>query len=103
MEKFTPNFSLKNIPFSSEDQFNNTTWQKKTTDNFEVTMGSFDTAQITDIPWIHALKPVPVGVVSDFLIFWVIGEFRVFQHHTPLTRTTPSEMINFWVTHRIKR
>ena len=41
------------------------------------------------------LKPVPAGVVSGVLIFWVIGEFRVFQHHTPLTRTTPSEMINF--------
>ena len=25
-------------------------------------------------------KPVPVGVVSDVLIFWVIGEFQVFQH-----------------------
>ena len=56
-----------------------------------------------NISWIHRLKPVPVGVVSDVLIFWVIGEFRVFQHHTPFTRTTPSEMINFWVTYRIQR
>ena len=58
---------------------------------------------ILHIPWIHALKPVPVGVVSDVLIFWVIGEFRVFQHHTPLNRIIPSEMINFWVTNRIER
>ena len=55
------------------------------------------------IPWIHMLKPVPVDIVSDVFIFWVIGEFRVFQHHTPLTRTTPSEMIKFWVTYSIRR
>ena len=35
---------------------------------------------LNNMPWIHGLKPVPVGVVSDVLIFWVIGEFRVFQH-----------------------
>ena len=35
--------------------YNNTSWQKKTTDNFDVTMGSFDSAQITDLVGMHIL------------------------------------------------
>ena len=33
--------------------YNTTTWEKKTTDNFDVTMGSFDSIQVADFkrPW----------------------------------------------------
>ena len=35
--------------------YNNNTWEKKATDNFDVTMGSFDSAQIADLVGIYIL------------------------------------------------
>ena len=35
--------------------YNNTTWEKMTTDNFDVTMESFNTAQIADLVGIYIL------------------------------------------------
>ena len=42
----------------SELVYNNTTWQKKTTDNFDVTMGLFDSAQIANLVGIYILDTI---------------------------------------------
>ena len=35
--------------------YNNNTWQKKTTDNFDVAMGLFDSVEISDLVGIYIL------------------------------------------------
>ena len=52
--------------------YNNTTWEKTTTNNFYVTLGSFDSAQIADIVGIYILDTLSrhlnlnnIGIYKD--------------------------------------
>ena len=51
--------------------YNNTTWEKKPTDNFDVAIGSFDSAQNTDLVGIYILD-----TLGRFLNLSNIGIYR---------------------------
>ena len=50
--------------------------------------------------YIHSLnirlKTFSAGGCRQWCFAWFLVEFRVFQHHTPLTKQTLSEMISLW-------
>ena len=66
--------------------YNNTTWEKTTTDNFDVTMGSFDHAQIADLVGIYILDTLNrflnlnnAGIYRDY------GLISILNSKGPLT------------------
>ena len=57
--------------------YNNTTWEKTTTDKFDVTMGSFDSSKTVDLVGIYILDKLGrflnlnnVGIYSDDALFF---------------------------------
>ena len=55
---------------------NDTTWLKTGTDNFDITFGSFDSAQIADLVGIYILNTlsriIDLKNISLFSVFWPI-------------------------------
>ena len=42
------------------------------------------------------LSTISAWECRQWCFAWFLGEFQVFQHHTPLTKQTLSEMISLW-------
>ena len=66
--------------------YNNTTWEKKTTDNSDITMGSFDAAQIADLVGIYILDTLGrVLDLKNIRIYRDDGLISIPNSNGPLT------------------
>ena len=74
--------------------YNTTTWEKKTTNNFDITMGSFDSAQIADLVGIYILDTLGRFLnLKNVRIYRDGGLISVPNSNRPLTSKIQKKVI----------